>query len=128
MDQRREPRFRAEQAVVVTVFGESETTESAVVKNASNRGLAIEMSSPVAAGTALKIQLEDAVVLGEAVYCRSAGESHLVGVELDQVLCGLTELGRKLQEFAAVDGAAGQPPVFVVKQRASGKSEPPLAG
>jgi len=126
MEQRREPRFRAEQAVVVTVFGERETEQSATVKNASSRGLALEMASPVAAGTACKIQLEDAVVLAEVVYCRSSGEQHLVGVELDQVLCGLTELGRRLQEFAP-EGASGESPAYAVKKRNQANRQPPSA-
>ncbi len=107
MEQRREPRFEADQAVAVTLLGPTEMKQAARVKNASGRGLALEMRSPVAPGTALKIEIEDSVVLGEAVYCRSAKDLHLVGVELDQMLCGLTELGRKLQEFAA-DGSGSQ--------------------
>jgi PilZ domain len=115
MEQRREPRFEADQAVAVTLLGETELKHSARVKNASGRGLALEMCSPVAPGTALKIEFDDAVVLGEAVYCRGAKGQHLVGVELDQMLCGLTELGRKLQEFTGepltgdgANGAAGR--------------------
>jgi hypothetical protein len=100
MDQRREPRFATNQSVVVTVLGEHARRETAVVKNASARGLAIEVPGPIAPGTALKIEFEDSTVLGEAVYCGGGPDSHLVGVELDQVICSLTQLGRKLQEFA----------------------------
>ena len=100
MDQRREPRLVADQSVAVTVLGDQETRLTARVKNASGRGLAIEMPVKVAPGTALKIELDDSILLGEAVYCQSGPESHLIGVELDQVLCGLSELGKRLQEFA----------------------------
>ena len=100
MDQRREPRFAANQSITVTLLGEDAGTETAIVRNASSRGLAIAVANPVAPGTALKIEFEDGFVLGEAVYCRRESESYFVGIELDQVLCGLSALGRKLQELA----------------------------
>ena len=101
MEQRRAPRFNVDQSVVVTVLGSEESRLPAIVRNASGRGLAIEMPLPVSPGTALQIELDDSIVLGEAVYCHGGTPPYLIGVELDQVLCGLTELGRKLQEFAA---------------------------
>jgi len=100
MDQRREPRFAANQPITVKLLGKDARTETATVKNASSRGLAIELQNPIAPSTALQIEIEDSFVLGEAVYCRQESDCWLVGVELDQVLCGLSALGRKLQEFA----------------------------
>ena len=100
MEKRREPRFRADQPVAVTVLGDCPSRQSAIVRNASIRGLAIEVASWIPPGSALKIEFDDLAVLGEAVYCRDGTGSHLVGIELDQVLCGLAELSKKLQEFA----------------------------
>jgi hypothetical protein len=100
MDQRREPRLKADQSVVVTVLGDHEIQYAGTILNASGRGLAIEIGSAVAPGTAIKIELDDSILLGEAVYCKGGQASYLLGVELDQVLCGLTELAKKLQEFA----------------------------
>lgn len=100
MEQRKEPRFAANQSITVELLGKDARTETATVKNASSRGLAIELPNPIVPGTALKIDFEDSFVLAEAVYCHGESDSYLVGVELDQVLCGLSALGRKLQEFA----------------------------
>jgi len=50
-------------------------------------------------GAALQIEIDDAVVLGEAIYCRPEPDGFFLGVELDQVLVGLTELGRNLAAF-----------------------------
>lgn len=105
MEQRRGPRFSTDQPVEVTIFGIEETRYCGRIINASRRGLAIELPEEIVPGTALKIEIDDSMVLGEAVYCRNAGMVHLVGVELDQVLCGLAELGRKLQEFATADSS-----------------------
>jgi len=99
MDQRREPRFQANQAVVVTILTEQPTRMAAQVRNASGRGLGLVMPCRVEPGAAIRIEIDDAVVLGEAIYCRAEQESYFIGVELDQVLVGLTELGRRLSAF-----------------------------
>src|ERR1041385_3374189 len=78
MNERREQRFVAEQPVVVTVLGDPEIRQAATIRNASGRGLAIEMVDAVAIGAALKIEMEDSFVLGEAVYCKGSPGSHLV--------------------------------------------------
>ena len=72
---------------------------TARTRNSSGRGLALEISQPVPLHSALKIEIEDSILLGEAIYCRQEGDAYLIGVELDQVLHGLAELGRNLQEF-----------------------------
>jgi PilZ domain len=99
MDQRREPRFEADQAVVVTILTEQPTRMTARVRNASGRGLGLFMSCRVDPGAAIRIEIDDAIVLGEAIYCRKESDGHFIGVELDQVLVGLTELGRRLSSF-----------------------------
>lgn len=100
MNQRREPRFVADQSVLVTVLGDHEMQYTGRIRNASGRGLAIDLPNAVPPRTAIKIELEDSLLLGEAVFCKGGQGSYLVGVELDQVLCGLSELGKRLEEFA----------------------------
>ena len=100
MDNRREPRFEADQPVVVTVLTEPPTRLDARVRNASGRGLGLVTATPLPAGAPLRIEIDDSVVLGEAIYCHPDREGHFIGVELDQVLVGLTELARNLAAFA----------------------------
>jgi len=100
MDQRREPRFEADQPVIVTVLTEPETRLQARVKNASGRGLGLVTEVGIPPGAAIRIEIDDSMVLGEAIYCRPDPGGHFVGIELDQVLVGLTELGRILSEYA----------------------------
>jgi hypothetical protein len=76
---------------------------AATVKNASGRGLGLVTREPIPAGAAIRIEIEDVLVLGEAIYCRSDENGHFVGVELDQVLVGLTELGRRLEALMNPD-------------------------
>jgi PilZ domain len=96
MDQRREPRFQSDQPVVVQILTDPPTRMEARVKNASGRGLGLVTPAPIPAGSAVRLEMEDTVVLGEAIYCRDDQGLHYVGVELDQVLVGLTELGKRL--------------------------------
>lgn len=100
MEQRREPRFEADQPVLLTVLSEPEIRVHGRVRNASGRGLGLVTPSPVPPGAAIRIEIDDSMVLGEAIYCRSDRDGHFIGVELDQVLVGLTELGRNLAAFA----------------------------
>jgi len=74
------------------------------VADFSGSVLKLIANAPIAPGTAIKIEMEDSMILGEAVYCREESKRYVVGVELNQVLTGLAELGRRLQahEFAFI--------------------------
>jgi hypothetical protein len=72
------------------------------VRNVSGRGLGLELPAEIAPGAALKIELEDEIVLAEAVFCRKEARGYFVGVAMEQVLSGLAELGRVLREFQDV--------------------------
>jgi hypothetical protein len=39
--------------------------------------------------------LDDAILLGEVIYCRDQGGGYYVGIELEQALCGLADLASK---------------------------------
>jgi len=99
MEQRREPRFAAEQIISITVMGERDIRYSARVTNASGRGLGIELPVFVAPGTAVKIDLPDALILGEAVFCQPSASVYVAGVELQEALHGLAELARRVSPF-----------------------------
>ena len=62
--------------------------------------MGLAMANPVSVGTAVKIEADDSILLGEALYCRDDGGTFFVGVELEHALYGLVELGRILREFA----------------------------
>jgi hypothetical protein len=99
MEQRRNTRLVLDQTVNLTILGDIEIHRTAKVKNISGRGLGLEMAHPVGVGCALKIELQDAVLLGEAMYCRSDNGAYYVGIELLQGLCGLGELSRAFGAF-----------------------------
>jgi hypothetical protein len=111
MNQRRKPRFEADQSIWITLFGEPDIRLPARIKNVSERGIGLELEGPVAVGTALKFEVDDALLLGEVIYCRQDEGSFYVGVELEQALCGLGALAKALDAFSdAPSGAQKEDP------------------
>jgi hypothetical protein len=104
MEQRREPRFGVDQPVAITLLRDPKVQLQATVADLSGSGLKLIANAPIAPGTAIQIEMDDSMILGEAVYCREELNLYVVGVELNQVLTGLAELGRQLQahEFAFI--------------------------
>ena len=115
MNQRREPRFEIEQPLWVTLIGEPDIRLPARIKNLSARGIGLEMQGPVAAGSPLKFELDDTLVLGEVIFCRDDGNCFYVGVELQQALCGLRDLAQALRGFT--DSPSGPEQADTVKHR-----------
>jgi hypothetical protein len=115
MNQRRELRIETEQPVRVTIFGEPDIYLHACIKNVSARGVGLELQGPVAVGAPLKIELDDALLLGEVIYCRDDGVSFYVGVELEHSLCGLRDLAEALGGFP--DAASSPQKAHAVLER-----------
>jgi hypothetical protein len=57
------------------------------------------VQTAISAGTAIRIELEDSLLLGEAMYSRSLPDGYFVGVQLEQALSGLRELRRQAQQY-----------------------------
>ena len=108
MNQRRKPRFEADQSIWITLFGEPDIRLAARIKNVSERGIGLELQGPVAIGTALKFEVDDSLILGEVIYCRQDEGSFYVGVELEQALCGLGALAKALGAFSDASSDAQQ--------------------
>ena len=109
MNQRRDARFQIDQAIQITVFGLPDIQVRARVKNLSGRGVGLELEQPLVIGAALKIPLDDAILLGEVIYCRAQGGGYYVGRELEQALFGLADLAVGLRSFSAEYSGAEQP-------------------
>jgi hypothetical protein len=108
MNQRREPRFPVDRPVEIIVFGPPDTRVQARVHNAAGRGLGLELAAPLAPGTALKIALEDSILLGEVMYCRPRKDGWYAGVELEHALYGLVELASIMRGFTEQPSGAEQ--------------------
>jgi hypothetical protein len=60
----------------------------------SKHGLSLRLPAAVPTGTPIKVELEDALVLGEVSYCRSQNGEFRVGLVVKHRLAGLAELYR----------------------------------
>ena len=100
MSQRREPRLTADETVDVTVFGEPDIRLPGRIRAVSGRGIGLQLEGPLATGSALKVTLPNAILLGEVIYCRPEGSGWYVGVELEHSLCGLAGLASALRAFS----------------------------
>jgi len=109
MNQRRDSRFQTDQPIQITVFGSPDIRMQARVKNVSGRGVGLEVEGPLVIGAALKIMLDDAILLGEVIYCRKQIDGYYVGIELEQALCGLADLAAAVRSFSDADSGAEQP-------------------
>jgi PilZ domain-containing protein len=104
MQQRRAHRVTVDQTVEVTIYGEQDLQLTGVVKSASALGLTLEVPVPIQPGTAMKIRLDDTILLGEAVHGYRTLDSYTVGIRLEQALNGLAELARALGGFQELRG------------------------
>jgi hypothetical protein len=119
-DRRRAPRFTTNQPVTVKWLAGSDAADSgapgmtldtdrsvahnpahdmkndrllaATVVDASERGLRLTMQSPLPLDSAVRIDLQNELLLGEVCYCQQSPQGYVVGVELQQSLSNLNDL------------------------------------
>ncbi len=95
MERRREYRTLTDESALITVLGDNAPAPlQARVVEMSGLGMRLIMDTPVAAGAALKIELHDALLLGEVSYCYPDCGHFVAGLHLDQALNGLKDLAR----------------------------------
>ena len=62
--------------------------------NFSGTGLGLLLESGIPPGTAVKVETEDILLLGEIMYCDPRGDKFTAGLELQHALYHLQDLGR----------------------------------
>lgn len=106
MDPRQETRFETDQEVTVTLLGGAGTTFDGRIVNFSGRGICLALDSPLPAGGAVKLELSDALLLGEVVYCREVAGGFQIGLALEEALYHTTELAALLERLVPTKPAA----------------------
>lgn len=91
MERRTYIRVAVEQSVCVTSLRDRHVVMGKAV-DLSGRGMRILLPSRLPPGDPIRMELEDALLLGEICYCRPEGDGFLAGVQLDQVLSGMAGL------------------------------------
>jgi hypothetical protein len=93
MERRKELRFEPGQPVLVDVLTEERVSTGRIV-NLSGRGACIAIERNVPVGAALRIDLNDSMLLGEVCHCRPVGSEYHIGIELSQVIPSMTDLAK----------------------------------
>ena len=94
MERRREERFEADKPASVTILGEDPISLSGNIANASGRGLRILVDRPIPVNSAVRIDVDDRLLLGEVCYSVPEGNGFAVGLFLEQVLHEVTDVAR----------------------------------
>lgn len=97
MDERKDFRFETNQPVSLTILGkysrDADTHLSACMVNISGRGISLTTKSSVPASSAVRLDVNDNMLLGEVCHSRQTGPSeYICGVRLEQVLTAVGDL------------------------------------
>ena len=104
-ERRLETRFKMNQAVKVTLLGDSSESYWGEMVDVSATGLSFVMPARLAIGSLVKIEIDDAMVLGEVRHCavrQDAPGRHLAGINIEHVLFGWRELYERARELEIV--------------------------
>lgn len=75
----------------------TEHSHSGRVADVSRAGLCILLDDTIPVGTPLRLQAADSILYGFIVYATAEGSTFRIGIELQQVLVGGTDLSRLLE-------------------------------
>jgi len=79
MERRQEPRFRVAQPMHVTVLDPSHQEIPASIVDISAGGLSLRLSKPIRAGTLVKVETSEILLLGEICHCAADEDGFRVG-------------------------------------------------
>jgi c-di-GMP-binding flagellar brake protein YcgR len=91
-DRRSETRYAANQSAIVTNLTEANEPFHGTLTDISGRGMRLMVDRALPAGAAVRIDLSDAILLGEVCYSMQEGDAYIVGLELQHSLVDLARL------------------------------------
>ncbi len=103
---RRYERVPVDQPVTVTLLSNPEVRFAGRLVNWSGRGACVEIGTALPSGSLIKIEVEDTMLLGEAVHSRKEGERFEIGVKLEHVLYQTRELAKVTRRLLGEEAAA----------------------
>jgi hypothetical protein len=100
MDRRPEERYPTNLAAIVTDIASPDRVASAQILNVSQSGICATLSMRLAAGTTVKVQIEDSRLFGHVIYCDDE-PAFRTGIEIVRVLIGESDLSRLVNAILA---------------------------
>ena len=92
LDQRRDQRHQFSRSAIVSVLGKASHVLQGEIRNVSKGGTQLLLNQPLRAGSLLRIDYGNNLLLGEAIYCQQGQNGWVLGIRIEHSLCGLTEL------------------------------------
>jgi hypothetical protein len=83
MNKRNRVRFKTDLTVKVTCLTPPGTSTKGRLANLSAHGLSLILRHELAAGSAVKVEWDNAYFVGELVYCQPYGDEFLAGLEVE---------------------------------------------
>ena len=100
MDRRTEKRLPTTLIPVQVIgLGELRLQACGRILDVSHRGLRVGLPESVPVGSFLRLEFEGSVIFGEVRYCEQQGSWHSVGLFVEQILIGGSDLGRLIAEL-----------------------------
>lgn len=101
VERRLRTRHQITHPVRLTLLGADPTSDlpvPGVVLDYSERGMRVRVPQPVAPGAAVRVEIEDQMLLGEVCYCQTlTGGQYAIGLQLEQSLNNLDDLSKLVQ-------------------------------
>jgi hypothetical protein len=108
VERRKELRYQPNQEIRLTVLGDDSHRVPARIINFSGRGISLAVEQPVRTGDAIRLDMEDSLLLGEVAYCQAQDGKFAIGVHLHEVIPSLSALANLVANVMS-DGRGARP-------------------
>ena len=107
MERRKQARFDVVHAVQVTVLDEPPVKLNGQIANVSGGGFQILTDGQIRLGAAVRVDMADAVLLGEVCYCREEnGGLYAIGLESQQILTHTGDFAQLMKSLSGFSDRA----------------------
>jgi hypothetical protein len=94
VERRSEVRFEVDLPVRVTGLEACPVSCNGTVHNLSGRGIRLTIPQAIPPGSAVRVDADDIMILGEICYCVPEGPGYSAGLMVEHILTGLEDLER----------------------------------
>ena len=99
MERRAEPRFPVDKPIKVTFLGQPDRQVDAAITDVSGLGMRLFLAEAAPLDAAIRIDLDDALLLGEVCHCAPHEGGFAVGIQLCHSLIALDRLAKLRSRF-----------------------------
>lgn len=98
-ERRRQPRLSLSHRAAVTDLTHQVCLDPSEILDFSGRGMALLVSRPAPANSAIRIDWGDALLLGYVCYHQPQGDKFRLGLQLNQALSSTRDIARLLEQL-----------------------------